>query len=662
MSQVKAHTTETAKKGEPTHRPEQKPADRAKQGVAQNGARQVAYQQAQVNPAAWRPSAVLALQRAVGNQVVQRLLEHNNGDQQMRLLPDGRGNKLQPKLNAGCVTVQRQHVQTVSGRYVGDLPGVSSNLREEVLLVMDRLHSLWSLSNADYGVEYPRVAALPPRSQVPVADLRLTIAALSQNEAPTLNPGSANSCGLRISGTVGQGQANSKADILALQDTLHRGWHLSNADYASERAAVNGGPDPVPERAIPETIRGITSMKIALVAGTSHLPGGLLVGTRVVGPAERTRVEAALITPGTAAAPGSATTAPFRDRVGGRTYRQDLERTLDRYRVAFFPSSQALLRRRRLPMSRFEGIGQEAKRRVDAVFGRYASGPAFRAGVPGSGANLIDRSLQTPSAEDLVRYLVDNDEDFFEPIRRSHSADHSRPTEQRIVEDVIRDYPNISAHHRRQLEVIDQAWPGIQDPQTHTIEIQPFAGANRGATRRMFWEQFQTLIHEYLHSVTHPNYTRVAGLLGADRRSVLIEGGTSLFATEVWRSIYPSVIRTDARLRANVEGQTLPYDPSVISPTVLGNYPSQELRAGQIVHAIGAGNLRAAYFLGRTEFLGFPTSRTSGRSFVVPPTGVRTVADVAFMTGASAEVIAAANSIAPSATVRPGQRLTVPGI
>lgn len=92
MSQVKAHTTETAKKGEPTHRPEQKPDSGHKQGVA----RQAAYQHARVNPALLRASEVLALQRSMGNRRLQGVMRQCIGsasDQPSRALVEKKHNR-----------------------------------------------------------------------------------------------------------------------------------------------------------------------------------------------------------------------------------------------------------------------------------------------------------------------------------------------------------------------------------------------------------------------------------------------------------------------------------------------------------------------------------------------------------------------------------------
>lgn len=599
------------------------------------------------------PVKIAMMQRAqkmYGNRTVQRMLH--------TLASSAKQSPAHHGGRTGNIKIQRQHVQMVTGRYVGDLPGATANIREDVLEVLNRLHALWSITTPDYGTEHGLVASRPARSQIQPSDIPLTIAAIRRNEEPTLNPATAQAVlGITISGNVGRGQTNNKADIYLLQDALHINWNITNEAYDVERPAINAGPDPVREADIPRTIAAITNVKVAHVAGTTRR-GGLLAGTRVVTPGDQQRVEAALV-PGIRRDASTGALESFVDTVAGRTYRQDIEQALDQVRREEFARSQQRLGRTRLPMTRFEGIGDEAKRQTDVIFGRYASGPPFQAGV-----NLIDRSTQRPDVSELVRYLISDDRALV-PVRQAHKAINSRPEEQAIVEAVIREYPYISAQHERELEVIDQAWPALASG--GVVEIQPFEAATPEDTRSMLWESFQTMIHEYLHTITHENFSRVAHSLGDDKASILVEGTTSLFTDDVWRAIHPAIISTNDALRANVEGTAAAYDASVIPPIDNLHY-RQITQAREIQTAVGPENMRAAYFLGRTDLIGLPTSlpataagATPGQTYRVPPTGVRTVADVAHHTGTTAEAIAAANGLSPNDRVRRGQTLIVPG-
>lgn len=586
-----------------------------------------------------------------------------------------------------AAVIQRQHVRLASGRYVGDLPGSTSNVREDVLRVMDKLHELWSLGDPDYSAEYPVVSGAAARSNIPVGRIPRTIAALRANEQPTLAAQPAQPIlGITLSMPVGRGQPNHKVDIYALQDALHSLWHLSNTDYSAERAAVNGGPDPVPEGIIPRTIAGIAQMKTAYVSGQWRGTGGVMQGTSPITAGQQTAIQPQL-TPGVP--PGTA----FQDVVGGRSYRDRLWEMLERLRAQWYQESHDLLAAPTAPMSRFEEIAAEAKQQVDADFGQYVTGPALTAAA----GNLVDMSTFPPNASNLIDYLI-NEDDHSEPIRTRHGADNGRstqptytvpgagvtnvaqvaaanhttaqaiasanglaanaavspgqvlllPFEPDIVSQLITDY--ISDPTRvSQYEVIDRAWPGGE--LQGRVGIQRAVPTEENARRRAFWDNFQTVIHEHLHSITHPNYTRVAEDLGGAQKGVLVEGGTSLFTDHVWQRLSPAEIRANAMLRRHVEGRAHPYTAGVIPP--ISHYHTIA-QARNIEGTVGPENMRAAYFLGRTELLGLTTPGT----YVVPPSGVTTVADVAFMTGMTAEAIAALNSpLTPSSSVTAGQSL-----
>ena len=62
------------------------------------------------------------------------------------------------------------------------------------------------------------------------------------------------------------------------------------------------------------------------------------------------------------------------------------------------------------------------------------------------------------------------------------------------------------------------------------------------------------MIHEYLHKITHPDYSDKARLLGRAKQQVFTEGGTSYFDERVWKTLYPEEVRASPELREKVEG------------------------------------------------------------------------------------------------------------
>jgi hypothetical protein len=149
------------------------------------------------------------------------------------------------------------------------------------------------------------------------------------------------------------------------------------------------------------------------------------------------------------------------------------------------------------------------------------------------------------------------------------------------------------------MRFIDRGWPATA--QGGVVRVQPFQGVTPADTRRGFWRSFQTLIHEYLHTITHRNYSAMVSMLPRDQADTLDEGGTSLMTDKVWTSIFPEEIRANDALRLTIEGSAMPFDATVIPP--ISHY-SQITQARAIESLVGEENMRAAYFLGQVELLG----------------------------------------------------------
>ncbi len=606
-----------------------------------------------------RARSAQALQGGPGNALAARAVRAALNEQSPRSSRAGRA-------------IARQHVQTLSGRYVGDIPGAHANIREDVIEVLNRLLHVWSITIPDFEAEYASVSAKPPNEPLAVSDIPHTIGGLKRNEEASLAAAVAQTnLGITVSGALGTGQRNNKADVLALQDALHANWNMNDGDYGTEHAAVSAGADPVDVATIPATLRGIAAFKRAYVDGTSRR-GGVLAGTGPPPPQAIADREAALITPGTATTTtvvGGVTTvkaAAFKDKVkvGGKelTYKEDLWQAMDAVRAYMLKMANEMFKRPKVAMSAFEMIGDAAKGQVDAIWGTYgAFGPRFHAGV-----NLQDASLRTGNALDLITYLVDNQAELG-VVRARHNAQHT-PTnrETQIAADFKAAYLK-TGNNTADLEKIDKAWPALNSG--GNVSIQPFEGANKAGTRRMRWEAFQTMIHEYFHSLNHPNYYRVARTLGHDQDSVLVEGGASLMTDLTWKRIYPGVIQGSDALRAAVEGEPAPFTPSVIPPITNAHYHPQLEQCEDIQASFGPENFRAAFLTGRMELIGYPTEKPMGpatatpsQNFIVPPTGCQSLADVAYMTRSTTEELAGLNKMPQNAAVRPGQTLLVPGM
>jgi hypothetical protein len=568
-------------------------------------------------------------------------------------------------------------VQLISGRYVGDLEGADANVREDVLFVLRNLNRIWSITNADYATEQTSVSARPADSRLPAANIPATIAALRRNEETSINDQVAlDLLGVTLSASVSNSRSNARPDIYVLQDALHANWNMTSPEYTADRARVNAGPDPVNNADIAATFRGLARFKAAFVGGTSRR-NGPLSGTAPPTAQQTASRNAALITPGTATTTttsGGVTTTTrlgFQDtvKVGGvnRTYRQDLWAEMDAVVKWMHKQASDMFARPRIgggaagDVSAFEPIGDAAKQQVDAIYGTSRQfGPRFHSGV-----NLRDASQRAGDAADMIRYLVDNQEELG-VVRARHNADHSPGRPERAIADTFKTDYVAHGSNKTRLEVVDRGWPALNN--SGIVSIQPFEGATPAATRRVRWKAFQTMIHEYFHTLNHPNYYRYAGELGGDDRSVLVEGGASLMTDHAWSRVGPA-IPGSAALRAAVEGSALAHSAAVIPPISDTHYHPQFEQARDIETAFGRANFEAAFLTGRMELIGYerrgPASAaaaTATQTFTVPPSGVRTLADVAYRTQTPVSQLASLNGLPANAVVRPGQSILTQGM
>jgi hypothetical protein len=116
--------------------------------------------------AAKSSQSINALAYTSGNNIVFNQGQYNSGtDSGKRLIAHELTHVVQQH-NISIKKIQRQHIQILNNRYVGDLEGSTTNIKEDVLNVIHRMHSLWSMSNTEYNTDYPIVNGMPARSHV----------------------------------------------------------------------------------------------------------------------------------------------------------------------------------------------------------------------------------------------------------------------------------------------------------------------------------------------------------------------------------------------------------------------------------------------------------------------------------------------------------------
>jgi hypothetical protein len=275
------------------------------------------------------------------------------------------------------------------------------------------------------------------------------------------------------------------------------------------------------------------------------------------------------------------------------------------------------------PMDRFTEIGNAAKTQTDKVFGSYATGPVFTPGV-----NLIDQFEDEESrnaalaagvdgaaalrkkAKGQVAGILNTDQNGILKINREHGAVPSRTTppgpgldsEFTILERVRDDF---AASDESNLLEIFRNWEGAQ--LEGQVFLQRFKKGSDLENRRMFWDTFQIMIHEYIHSLVHDDYHEYAKTTfgeQSEQYNTLIEGMDSVLTEVVWTNVAPNV-QTPA-LRKQVESTALaaaPFDPTTVPPVNNRRYPSYD-QALKLVNIVGIQNVFAAYFRGRVDLIG----------------------------------------------------------
>jgi hypothetical protein len=158
---------------------------------------------------------------------------------------------------------------------------------------------------------------------------------------------------------------------------------------------------------------------------------------------------------------------------------------------------------------------------------------------------------------------------------------------------------------------IDRGWEGtagagIVSLQRWRVADQPGEACGHGQSHR-FWDVFQTMIHEYLHTLTHQRCEAYAQTLpGGDagvQYNTLIEGMTSAMTEIVWANVASRV--GQRALSELVEGTDLYVDETTsraACPVIPARYPSYH-QAMELITIVGPRNVFAAYLLGEVDLI-----------------------------------------------------------
>jgi hypothetical protein len=156
-------------------------------------------------------------------------------------------------------------LQMRSGGIIGNSSS-ATNVKEDVLHALDRLHTLWSITSDNYAREYPRVSAMPAGTRISNPDVNLlhTLAAIRQNQGAHLHHEvMRNFLDIDVGAPVGDGQPNRTADVRKLQTVLVA------LELLAEPALTEGTPvgSSVPARNMPATLAAIRELKKRIAGG-----------------------------------------------------------------------------------------------------------------------------------------------------------------------------------------------------------------------------------------------------------------------------------------------------------------------------------------------------------------------------------------------------------
>ena len=332
----------------------------------------------------------------------------------------------------------------------------------------------------------------------------------------------------------------------------------------------------------------------------------LLKGTQDLDPAERAASNRAISTE-VKANPVTGLLPTFKTTIAGKGKYEDRLRVIVENRIIaefnFLGKDKATLHadpKKLYGASIIDGLAAESKKVADNVFGEYKKGPTLKFGV-----NVFDawtdkvnqlaiggKAIEDESVEWRVTKILTGSGDVSQ-LDEEHGAIQSRPAEKLIVDKVKAD---MIAKHRSELLETDKGWPGFEDK--GKIFMQRFKGASDDVKKKDMWRSYQTLIHEYIHSLEHPDHITYRQPMSEQKGGkTLREGTTDYFTKIVWNSI-----KIDDVLRKTIEGPL--NDPLKPFPIPNLNTYIESENAERLGGVVGVRNLAAAFFLGKVELIG----------------------------------------------------------
>ncbi|WP_433271536.1 eCIS core domain-containing protein [Actinosynnema sp. CS-041913] len=249
-------------------------------------------------------------------------------------------------------------------------------------------------------------------------------------------------------------------------------------------------------------------------------------------------------------------------------------------------------------------VADAATQATDNVFGRYRTGPVMRYGL-----NIKDqfevRSAKIAASNrgaavavlSRVQKLLHTGARV-KQIDAEHGAVQWRETEQGLIRPIRQE---VVRERRDELLDIHRNWPGSASG--GEINLQRYRGPDDEANRKILYRLFAMMIHEYIHTLEHPDHAEFRNRQPEQRGGVVLrEGMTDFFAKMVWDGLD----FTEA-LRRRIEGDDLFDSPGAADYEIPKpiRYVEWE-NAARAIGIIGVRNAMAAFFLGQTHLIQMP--------------------------------------------------------
>jgi hypothetical protein len=341
-------------------------------------------------------------------------------------------------------------------------------------------------------------------------------------------------------------------------------------------------------------------------------PKELLAGTHVPSATERAALSEALSTE-TKADPKTGAPPTFVEVVGGQKYGDRIEAAVNKVIDGQLAWAKPMEKDRKAShlydWGDIEKVGVQSKAATDGSFGNYATGKPLKA--TGVDAKIKDAwefkekelAADPGAAGDAATWRVTKLLDghaSISAIDTEHGAIQTRAAEKAIV-DAIR--TKIATARKAELVLIHKAWPAFasgNDVFIQRIEKHDAKGGfDKAEGRTYMWKTFQTIIHEYIHTLEHSAHKTYRATLPAQKGGFTLREGTTDYFTKI---AYNNTDRTDQTLRTNVEG---PFrEPTVVHPVPPLTTYRESANAERAAGIIGLPNLCGAFFLGQVELIG----------------------------------------------------------